>query len=362
MATALSASKEIRLFTQVAWLTALGLSQASALTIELDYIYDIGSDNFFGTNAAAKAAVEQAATDISTHITTELAPVTSSYSGKDGFTTTTFNWQYLFTNPTDGSSATIASPSLAANTIKIFVGVQEMADDSLASGGPGGVNLGISATSISPTYLQNALDIASVNSNNGIGRGAGPVIHNISNTSSFAGYPGSYDLDIGVGIGNLWFDVDTDNKRGTDDTATLDSFWHFDHTTSPAADKYDFYSVALHEILHTLGLGLSETWDDQISGSTNWTGSEAIRVNGTGNGLIESGSGHITSETTSARLSDRLPQIAAMASNLNQGERRELTELDSAILIDLGYTTVPEPTSLIFLGSIFPLLLFRRKK
>jgi len=188
------------------------------------------------------------------------------------------------------------------------------------------------------------------------------VIKNVTGTAYLGATPGTYNVDLGIGIGNLWFDVDTDNKRGTDNAATLDSFWHFDHTTTPASGKYDFYSVALHEILHTLGVGLSDTWDDQVSGSTNWTGSEASSVNGTGNGLIESGSGHIANGTMSVRLSDGEIQQAAMAPSLNQGERRYLTELDSAILVDLGYTTVPEPSSLILLGSIFPLLLFRRKK
>lgn len=338
------------------------VSEVRAFKIELDYSYDTGSDDFFGTNTQAKSAAEQAAADIGALITTALAPVQNAYTGSDGFTSVTFDWDYLFTNPSDGTQESIPSPSLAANTVKIFVGVQELAGDTLGSGGPGGVQVGIAASNISPTYLQNAIDAAGVNSNNGIGRGAGPVIQNVSGTASFAGYPGSYDLDIGVGIGNLWFDVDTDNKKGKDDDATLESFWHFDHTTPVADGKIDFYSVALHEILHALGVGVSDTWDDQVSGSTRWTGSEAIASHGTGNGLIESGSGHITTGTMSNRLSDGTSQIAVMAPFLNEGERRTLTELDAAFLRDLGYTTVPEPGSATLLVSASVLLTLRRKK
>ncbi|MBT8044447.1 MAG: hypothetical protein KJO79_05795 [Verrucomicrobiae bacterium] len=337
-------------------------SDLKAFNIELDFSHDSGGDNFFATNTAAKSAVEQAAQDIGNLITTALAPVKESYSGEDGFTTVAFNWEYLYTNPDDGTEESIPSPSIAANTVKIYVGVRELAGDTLGSGGPGGVQLGISASNISPTYLQNALDQAAYNSNNGIGRGAGPVIQNITGTASFSGTPGSYDLDVGVGIGNLWFDVDTDNKKGKDDDATLESFWHFDHTTPVTAGKVDFYSVALHELLHAVGFGVSATWDDQLSGSSDWTGSEVISLTGSGTGLIDATSGHIADGITSNRLSDGVSQTAVMGPIINQGERRLLTELDAAFLRDLGYTTIPEPSTLMLLAFALSPLVFIRTK
>ncbi|MCP5535286.1 MAG: PEP-CTERM sorting domain-containing protein [Akkermansiaceae bacterium] len=335
---------------------------SKALNIELDYSYDAGTDHFFETNERAKSALEKAAADISALINTTLAPVQETYTGSDGFTSVTFDWDYLFINPTDGTQESISNPSLAANTVKIFVGVRELAGVTLASGGPAGVQLGISASNISPTYLQNAIDEAVVNSNNGIGRGAGPVIQNINGTTLFGGYPGSYNLDIGAGIGNLWFDVDTDNKKGKDSDSTLESFWHFDHTTPVDAGKYDLYSVALHEMLHVVGLGTSTTWDDQISGATNWTGSHVINLYGTGNGLIESGSGHVADGTMSTRLDNGSSQTAVVVPFIGMGERRLLTELDAAFLRDLGYSTVPESSSTILILSATVFLFLRRNK
>ncbi|MEZ5305443.1 MAG: hypothetical protein R3F11_33100, partial [Verrucomicrobiales bacterium] len=58
------------------------------------------------------------------------------------------------------------------------------------------------------------------------------------------------------------------------DNATTD--WHFDHTTVPVGDKYDFYTTALHEIGHILGLSTGwDDWLDLVSGGA-FTGSAAI--------------------------------------------------------------------------------------
>ena len=51
-------------------------------------------------------------------------------------------------------------------------------------------------------------------------------------------------------------------------TITFDSddvAWHYDHTTSVDAGQFDFYSAALHELLHAIGFGTSNSWDDLVS-------------------------------------------------------------------------------------------------
>ncbi|MEJ6572958.1 MAG: PEP-CTERM sorting domain-containing protein [Akkermansiaceae bacterium] len=64
----------------------------------------------------------------------------------------------------------------------------------------------------------------------------------------------------------------------------------------------------------------------------------------------------------SNRLSDGTVQQAAMTPSLSKGERREMTALDAAFFVDIGYTTVPEPTSLWLMSSFSVMLLLRRNK
>ena len=41
---------------------------------------------------------------------------------------------------------------------------------------------------------------------------------------------------------------------GSASFATQSVNWHFDHTTAAPGSKTDFYSIALHEVAHGLGL------------------------------------------------------------------------------------------------------------
>jgi hypothetical protein len=69
------------------------------------------------------------------------------------------------------------------------------------------------------------------------------------------------------------------NNGTTDSASLLDSYWHYDHTSPVAAGQNDFYSVALHELLHSIGFGSSDNLDgtglrDDLDGSarssTEW--------------------------------------------------------------------------------------------
>jgi len=352
-------SRKIIILTTL--LAAVSVPQVCGFNIELDYGYDTGSDNFFGSNATAKAAVEQAAADISALLTTELAPVSSSYSGTNGATTATFNWSYLFKNPSTGADVTLSTPSLSANTVQIFVGMRELLGFDRGSGVPAGAQYQLSGGGYGSEWT-GALAIAEAKSHNGIGRGGGPVILNFSDVAAFDGTTASYNVDLGVGVGSIWFDIDSDDSGTSNSNSELNDYWHYDHTTAVDVGKYDLYSVAIHEILHALGIGVSNTWDDQVSGLTNWTGSEVISVHGSGAGLIHSTTGHINYGVMSTKLSDGTIQQAAMTPSLGKGERREMTELDAAFFIDIGYTTVPEPSSLLLLSSFSVMLLLRRNK
>jgi hypothetical protein len=127
------------------------------------------------------------------------------------------------------------------------------------------------------------------------------------------------------------------------------------------AGKDDFYSVALHELLHALGFGVSETWDSLVSGN-NWLGAQASAFAGSGVNLVEPG--HVASGKMSVRLSDGLPQESVMDPTLTEGTRKKLTTLDLAFLRDIGYITIPEPgtATALLLGTLITLSTRRRVK
>lgn len=72
-----------------------------------------------------------------------------------------------------------------------------------------------------------------------------------------------------------------------------DVAWHYDHTTSVDAGKFDFYSAALHELVHAIGFGNSNSWDDLVSSGT-FTGSQFNTSNGGSNVSLYSADGGTT--------------------------------------------------------------------
>jgi len=159
----------------------------------------------------------------------------------------------------------------------------------------------------------------------------------------------SYSLIYGVLAGSIWFDSDTNNDSIVDSPSTLDAAWHFDHLTPVAGGKNDFYSVALHELLHAVGFGSSQTWDGLRTGTT-WSGPEAMAQNGgSGTSLLDAGGAHIREGLMSTRLLDGVAQEALMDPTLTTGSRKYLTQIDLAFLRDLNFQTVPEPSFAILL-------------
>lgn len=322
-------------------------SSASALTISLDFT----STSFFDTNTAdgalARAAVEKAAADISAAITTQLSAVNGlSYSGSVPGATVGFAGALYYTNPDTGVQQSLSTINLAQDEFKIFVGARSLGGGTLGQGGPGSAGYQASLSYNNVNAIPSATAAAETNFNNAMQRGSSITVSSLD--GSISGTP--FTLNYAPTIGNLWFDNDGSTS------------WHRDAYNGVVGGRIDLYSVALHEILHTLGIGIYDSWDANISGNTNWTGQEVIDLYGTGNNLIDSNGSHIASNITSKRLSDGSTQTVVMSPSISAGVRKELTELDLAFLRDLGWTTVPEPTSMTLLGLGSLAFILRRKR
>ncbi|MBK1833185.1 PEP-CTERM sorting domain-containing protein [Roseibacillus ishigakijimensis] len=334
----------------------LGLSTTNAVNIVLDFV---PSNNLFSGNATARAAVSQAASDISAALTNSLSPLaTDTYTGTNGANSSTVDWRLQYTQPNSGNAVTLenphSSPGFGLDEIKIYVGGRDLGGNTLGQGGPGGIGFNLGGT-IGPGSFADAVDQMEALSDAAMLRGSGPVLYVQSTT--FNGE--DVTLQSGIFVGNLWFDTDTDNDGNTDSAAELGLSWHYDHTIGVAGGKIDLYTVALHEILHAIGFGIGESWNSQVSGN-EWTGMEANSVY-EGLGAVPIDGGHLAAGTMSTSIVDGSTQEAVMGPTLSAGQRKTLTELDLAILRDLGYETIPEPSSLS-LCALGLLAVFRRRK
>ena len=330
-----------KILALVATFAALGLPPARAITLVIDYSYDGG---YFAANSAARTALEKAASDLSAAILPTLSAVSSSaFTGTFGSpppSEVTFEWSYAFENPSNPAvDITIPSIVQAADHFTIYAGARDLAGSTLGEGGPVGFDLSISSLSV-PEELAGAVAAAQVASNAALRRGAGPVTTTL--TGDFSGV--GYSLQVGALAGVMSFDTNAN--------------WHFDLNTLPAAGTSDFYSVALHEMVHALGFGASTTWESLRAG-TNWTGSNVGALT-SGINLVTA-NGHIAEGAMSFTLSGQ-PQEVLMDPTLTQGTRKTLTQLDLAFLEDLGYNVVPEPAPVALLGLGLLALWFRRRR
>jgi hypothetical protein len=313
------------------------LPQLPAVVVVVDYTYDNGG---FFSNATARAAIEKAAFDINSALTPGLGAITQTIvSGTSGSTTVSFQYSYVIQNPTTGTNQTITNTLLPEDTVRVYVGARALDGGTLGIGGPAGTSLGMGFDGYESEFIA-AMDAAEANANAMYGRGGGPVIGSINSSATVGSTSASFSLQLGNTVGSLAFDND--------------SPWHLDADTPVAGDKFDLYSVGLHEMLHVLGIGTSLSWSNNVSGN-DWLGLSVRDLVGSGldNNLV--GVDHITEGTMSTTVVGGTPQEVAMDPNIAAGQRKHLTTLDVAFLQDIGWQSVPEPMTGFFFviaGSI----------
>jgi len=273
--------------TVLAGALCLASPYVTAVNIQFDYSFD--SNNFFDT-AEKRTVLAAAGSFFSDILLDDLTAITST--GSNNFTAN-------FSNPATGASESISGYSVAADTLIVYAGGRLLSGSTLGVGGPGG--FGVSG---SGSFVNNAVSRGEIGDTQG------------STATEFAPWGGSISFD-------------------------LDASWYFDADLSTDADviNNDFYSVALHELGHLLGFGISASWDALVSGSV-FTGTTSTGIFGSDVPLA-SGLAHWANGTTG--LVNGMLQEAAMDPSILNGTRKVFTDLDRAALDDIGWDVAPVP-------------------
>jgi hypothetical protein len=286
---------------------------ASAITVKLDYTYD--STNFFGAGnpqgaaagQQAKITLEAAATFFSNIVTDSLSVVQTPppFHSQTFDGSATWEWTASFSNPATGTTDTLTNPTILANQYLIFAGARPLSGSEAGRGGPGGYGFSYDPMGFFTPEEGDQLDQIENEFEN--------EVQHRDKPSGFADWGGSVAFS----------------------TSTT---WHFDYTTSPVVGELDFYSVALHELGHTLGLGTADQWNALVSGGT-FIGAASEAQNG-GPVMLSPDLGHWKEGTQSKIDGTTITQEACMDPTLTVGTRKKFTTLDAAALTDIGWTIV----------------------
>ncbi len=282
---------------------------AQAVLIQFDYSYD--SNGFF-SDPVRRGVLEAAGNYFSSLLADDLAAITSNSSN---------TFTAIFNDPSSGNQVSLPDYNVPADTLIVYAGARDLGA-TLGQGGPG--SYGVRYTD--PKYYELVRTRGEADETEG------------ATATDFAPWGGAIAFDI-------------------------DANWYFD--ADPATDEaitgIDFYSVALHELGHLLGVGTADSWSNQISGGY-FNGSASLAAYGSSVPL-DSIDAHWAPGTMSI-LPDGTPQEAAMDPDLTTGTRKRFTVLDQAALSDIGWevTPVPVPAALwLFAGGLLGLLGMSRR-
>lgn len=271
-------------------LELLEAREVPAITVQLDYSYD--ASGFFN-DPSRRAILQQAVDDIASHLSANLPGIAPSPGN---------TWSETFFNPATGQQTSIDNPTVAANTLVLYVGGRDIGGPEAGFGGSGGFS-----ASGAQSWLNSLTS-----------RGPGGAL---------------------LWGGSITFDTSTN--------------WFFGSSTSGlSGNQVDFLSVAEHEFGHVLGIGTAPRWFSQSAGGT-FDGPTAESIYG--GPVPESADGDHFGEITVGGVPP------AMEPQLLMGTRVTFSSLDYAGLIDLGWgvsssppASPPPPTISNAPISVFP--------
>ena len=250
-----------------------------AVTLRFDYSYD--TSGFFN-DPARRDALERAADQIAPYLHDDLAAITPGGPN---------SWTASFYNPATNSTAVLNNPTIGEDELLVYVGAAPI----------GGVELGLaSAGGFSASGSQDWL--------------------NTVRARGQAGALGGVKTDY-----STWGGMVTFNST---------SNWGFAEA-GPAANQYDFESVAQHELMHVFGFGLGEPAFTRYVVGGQFVGPAVTAVNGGPADVVGSPADHWSPGTDfDGATSPMVPAIMI-------GEQRQITSLDRAALADIGWELSP---------------------
>lgn len=295
---------------------AHAIPAVGAIDIQFDYTFD--SSNFFNGNPQRQNVLNAAAQVFESRFTDNLTAITPDFGANN-------TWTATFSNPSTGSIQGIENLIIGNGVIIVYAGARDLPGDTVGLGGPGGFSVGGSAAFVNSVALRGQTGASDPN-----------------------------PTDFGPWGGSITFDALT--------------AWHFDQditTIESFPSITDFYSVALHELAHLLGIGTADSWYTYVGSTTDtFHGPKSIALNGGVPVPLDSGIDHWADGTTSNVLSPVVLNLqeTAMDPVFFEGTRKYFTELDFAGLDDIGWTVIPEPaTGFLFAGGT-ALIAARRRR
>lgn len=312
-------------------------SSVCGVSIRLDFSLDEKGSDFFGAGnpagleagANARHTLGIAAGLLAGLVEDELAAISDQpdLRGESGGTLD-FSWSFEFLNPDTGHPVDpiqdkTKDKEIAADTIVIYVGAREniIGDD-------GQAKLAVAQ----PARYVDRSTISGTPSNDLMLQQFAFEKRNMERQHE----------GFSPAVGMISFD-------------SLSPFHYFDqHGISlPPPNQYSFFTVALHEIMHVLGVGSSTQWNN-LAVDNYLRGRNSVAVQG-GNIPLNSHADHVEQSVASDLPPDGLllglpsPQSPILTPNIAIGKLHIPTQLDLAMLVDIGWS-IPSSLPMASLG------------